>query len=139
MMINIGNRFGFLIPLFVFSSEAGIQTIVDAYFGVRYSEQHAWVWGIGLFPTAIVCWLFGQFLRGRTSPVHDEPDTDHKSVAGSASYARYAMREIEKEDSFNHPPDSFFFLAMYLWGPILVVIGIIVLLADWLGLARLGP
>ncbi len=132
MIILIGNRFGFFIPLFILLAESGVQAAVDTLFGTRYFEQHIWPWAIGLFLAAGVCSLLGQFLRGRLPPPEIDPKTGREPIPGTAAYARHAMREIEREATFSSPRDSFFFLPMFMWGPILAVIGFIVLLVGWL-------
>ena len=132
MIILIGNRFGFLIPLFVLFSELGVQAAADAYFGPRYFERHVWTWAPGLFISAAVCWLLGRALRGRQPPPVTDPKTGGEPTPGTAAYARYAMREIDREASFNSPRDSFFFLHMVFWAPILAVVGLVILLMGWL-------
>ena len=131
MIVVIGNRFGFLIPLFVLFSELGVESVADSYFGAGFFHNHLWVWAVGLLIAAAVCWLLGRALRGQQPPVTD-PKTGGQPVPGTAAYARYAMREIDKEANFNNPPDSFFFLPMYFWGPVLTVIALVVLLVGWL-------
>lgn len=131
MIVVIGNRFGFLIPLFLLFSELGIQAITDRYFSPHYFERHIWTWAIGLFISALVCGLLGRALRGRRQPPVTDPKTGREPTPGTAAYARYAMREIEREESFNSPPDSFFFLHMIFWAPILAVIGFVVLIVGW--------
>ena len=130
MILVIGRRFGFLIPFFVVLSEWGVHTFAEAVFGNQYFENHAWTWGVGLLPGAVVCWFLGQILRVREAKLEDDPKTGQQPIPGSAAYARYSMRQINAEAAINNPPDSFFFLQMFMWGPILAVVGVIILLVG---------
>ena len=132
MIILIGNRFGFLIPLFVVFAEWGVQSATDACFGAQCFEKHPWTWALGLFVAALVCWWLGRALRGKQISPENDPKTGKEPVPGSAAYARYSMRQINQEAAFSSPRDSLFFLPMFMWGPMLGVVGMGILLMGLL-------
>lgn len=132
MLILLGNRFGLLVPLFIVLSFLVVDVAANTFVSPYYFEGHDWMWAFVFFMAGTICWLLGRALKARQPPDATDPKTGLEPVPGTAAYARYAMREIDKVGAFGHQRDSFLFLHLVSWGPILALIGLVILLLNWI-------
>jgi len=102
---------GFLVLVIVFGFSLAFNLAFNHWWGAGYWDTHQWPFAVSLFPSGIVCWTVGSFLCRRPKQVLIDTETGEKVVV----------------DRGNH---TFFFLPMDLWGPLLIVIGLVVLVVD---------
>ncbi len=132
MISFLGNRFGLLVPLFIMLSLWGVVVVADTFISPSYFKRHEWMWAFVFFIAGTVCWLLGRTLKARQPPPVTDPKTGLEPVPGTAAYARYTMREIDQMGAFGHKRDTLLFLHLVYWGPILALIGLLILLVSWL-------
>ena len=109
----IWSGLGFLVFVVVFAFSLVFNLAFNAWWGEGYYDTHKWPFAISLFLSAIVCWFLGLALRKRTARTVIDKQTGQEIVL----------------DRSNH---NFFFIPMHFWGPLLLVIGVIVLIIDLL-------
>jgi hypothetical protein len=109
----IWSGFGFLVVVIVFAFSLALNFAFNAWWGPSYYDTHKWPVAISLFLSAIVCWFLGTALRKRKSRVVVDKATG-------------------KEFTLSRSNHRLFFIPMHLWGPILAVIGVVLLVMDFL-------
>jgi len=109
----IWNGLGFLVAIIVFGFSLATNLIFNAWWGQGYYDAHKWPFAISLFLSAIVCWLLGSILRKRASQVVIDKETG-------------------KEMVINRSIHRLFFIPMHIWGPILAIMGLVLLFVDLL-------
>ncbi|RBP36638.1 hypothetical protein DES53_11677 [Roseimicrobium gellanilyticum] len=103
--------FGFLNFVIIFGSSFAFNLASNAWWGEEYWKAHKWPFAVSLFLSAVLCWFVGRAVEKRAVRTETDKLTGEEVVV-----------------SERH--DSFFFLPMSWWGPILVVIGAVVLVID---------
>ena len=129
----LANGYGRLIPILILLVEGGVVGLSDAWFGGDYLSHHGWPLALGLFVCAVACWLGGQAIRRREPPPVVDEKTGREPSPGTAGYARYITREMDKADAMDVPRHSLFFMPVWWWGPILATGGVLVLAAEGFG------
>ena len=132
----LANGFGRLIPVLILLVELGVVGLTDFCFGRNYLGHHAWPTAVGSFVCAVCCWFGGREICRREPPPVIDAKTGREPTPGTAGYARYITREMDKADAMDVPRHSFFFMPVLWWGPIFTGIGILILAAEgfgWIG------
>ncbi|MAE71948.1 MAG: hypothetical protein CME06_15965 [Gemmatimonadetes bacterium] len=110
----IWSRFGFLVAVFVFGCSIAANLITNSVTGGdAYWEAHQWPFGVSLFASAILCWGVGLLLSRRGSRTLIDSETGEQVV--------------------DSPSHTLFFVKMHWWGPILAILGIVVIGKDLMG------
>lgn len=109
----IWSRLGFLVAVFVFGCSLVADLMTNHFTGSEeYWNEHRWPFGVSLLVSASLSWVAGSRLaRDRTRTLVDKETGEEVRVA---------------------PNHTLFFIKMQLWGPILLVIGAIVIAMDLL-------
>lgn len=109
----IWSGFGFLVAVFVFGAAILCNLLFDAQFGAEYYSSHKWTIGVAMFLGALPCWLLGSYLRKRQTKTVVDKLTGQEMFVQRASH-------------------SLFFIPMHIWAPILVVIGIVLCVMEFI-------
>jgi hypothetical protein len=107
----IWQGFGFLVAVFVFVF-ALLAQLASNYLSndKNYWDQNRWVLGLALLATGVTSWYLGRFLARRKARVVIDKETNEEMV-------------LENKHSL-------FFIKMYYWGPILGVIGLVLIVMN---------
>jgi hypothetical protein len=107
----IWQGFGFLVAVFAFVF-ALLAQLASNYItnDENYWDQNRWVLGLALLAAGIVSWYLGRFLARRKARV-------------------VIVKETNKEMILENK-HSLFFIKMYYWGPILGVIGLVLIVIN---------
>lgn len=98
---------GFLVAVIGFGCLLGTELFVEGTLGEEYYLAHAWPGLVGCLVGGAIIWFLGQFLNTRGTKTLVDPETGEEvPVRGR---------------------HSFFFIPMQYWGPILGVVGIVML------------
>lgn len=106
----IWNGMGFLVFVFVFGCSLAANFITNATIGEPYYDEHTWPLGISLLAAALLSWIVGYLLAKRRSKTLVDKDTGEEVVVT--------------------PNHSLFFIKMHWWGPILSVVGVVLIVKD---------
>jgi len=101
---------GFLVFVFVLCCSLVTNLVTDFFMGEAYWNEHQWPFGASLLVAALLSWAAGHFLVQRRARVLIDKNTGEEVVLT--------------------PDHSFFFIKMHWWGPILLVVGMIVIVKD---------
>lgn len=106
----IWNGLGFLVAVFVFVSSLSAQFITESFLGEGYWDRYKWPFGLSLMVAATGSWFLGRFLARRKVRTVIDKETGKEFVLPE----KHAL----------------FFIDMRWWGPILALIGAIVIVLD---------
>jgi hypothetical protein len=107
----ISSGLGFLVIVFAFGFSLIAQLLTNAIIGNGdYWAQHKSPFGLSLLVSATVCWFFGKYLATRKARTLIDKETGKEII------------ERKKH--------TFFFIEMQWWGPILGVIGMVLIILD---------
>src|SRR5437870_4438472 len=102
---------GFLVAVFTFGFSLMANLISNSITGgEKYWNTHKWPFAVSLFASAAACWFVGRFFRDRGAQVFIDPKTGKEVFFGQSH--------------------TLFFIPMMWWGPILAVLGLIVIGAE---------
>lgn len=110
----IWSGLGYLVAVIVFGCSLAFNLAFNAWLGDGYYTAHKWPVAASLLLSAVLCWLLGSALRRRTSQVVVDKATGKEHVL----------------DRSHH---SLFFIPMHLWGPVLAVVGVVLIAVDVFG------
>lgn len=109
----IWNGKGFLVAVFVFGCSLAANFITNSVVGNdQYWDQHKWPLGISLLVAAALSWYTGHYLATRRAKTLIDKETGKEVVLA--------------------PYHALFFIRMHWWGPILAIIGVVVIVLDML-------
>ena len=108
----IWSGFGFLVAVIVFVFALLSNFAFDAIYGSGYYEAHHWTIGVAMFLAAVVCWFVGSSLRSRKPQIVIDKATG-------------------KEMALDRSKHTLFFIPMHLWAPVLVLIGVILCIMEF--------
>lgn len=109
----IWSGLGFLVAVFVFGAALLCNLVFDAYWGPGYYSAHKWTIGVAMLIASGLSWNIGNILRRRTAQTVIDKQTGKEFVIDRATH-------------------QLFFIPMYLWGPILGAIGIVLCAIDFI-------
>jgi len=109
--VIISSGLGFLVAVIVFGCSLVFNLAFNLWWRQGFYDAHKWPFAISLILSAAICWLLGSALRKRGM----------QTVIDKATGEEFVL------DRSDH---SFFFISMHMWGPILAIIGIIILVVD---------
>ena len=102
---------GYLVAVIVFACSLVANLITNSVTGGEsYWDTHRWTLAIAFFVAAIASWFLGRYLLGRGSRTLIDKETGEEVV--------------------QNPNHALFFIRMDLWGPILAIIGLVLLVKD---------
>ena len=106
----IWSGWGFLVAIILFiNSIIGEMLCRSITKNMEYYQQNSWPMTIVFILTGVICWYLGKYLNRPSDKVYINKQTGKE--------VRLSKR------------NSFFFIKMEYWGPILGVIGIVILFA----------
>ena len=107
----IWNGLGFLVFVFVFGCSLATNLITNAVTGSEaYWDAHRWTFGFSLIVAALPSWFVGLYLAAKKARTLVDKETGQEVVL--------------------QPYHAFFFIKMQWWGPILMVLGVVVVVVD---------
>jgi hypothetical protein len=65
----IWQGFGFLVAVIVFGCSLVANLIFNAKAGEGYYDHHKWPFAVSLLFSSAICWVLGDYLRGRPGRV----------------------------------------------------------------------
>lgn len=110
----IWNGLGFLVAVVVFGCSLVANIIFNQVMGEGYYDSHKWPVAISLIVSAVFCWALGDYLRKRSDRAVIDVETGEELV-------------------INQSHHSLFFIPMHWWGPILLVIALVLFAGEFLG------
>ena len=102
---------GVLIAVIVFGCSLLANLISNSVLGPTYYDQHKWPFALSLVVSAIICTVWGLFLKGKPDRVVIDKQTGQELVLKPSRPA-------------------LFFIPVLYWGPILFVIAVVVFVMD---------
>ena len=102
---------GVLIVLIVFGCSFLANLICNSVLGPTYFDQHKWPFAVSLVVSAIICLVWGLYLKKRPDRVVIDKQTGKEMLLGPSRPA-------------------LFFIPVFYWGPILFVVAIVVFALD---------
>ncbi len=109
----IWSGFGFLVAVFVFGAALLCNWVFDAVWGAGYYSTHKWTIGAAMFIAAALSWFVGNRLRKRAAQVVIDKETG-------------------REFSLDRATHRLFFIPMHYWGGILVAIGLVLCVMEFI-------
>ena len=109
----IWSGLGFLVPVFVFGAALLCNWAFDAAWGAGYYSAHKWTIAVAMFIAAALSWVVGSLLSKRTARTVIDKATGKEMVLDQASH-------------------RLFFIPMHYWGGILVVIGLVLCVMEFI-------
>jgi hypothetical protein len=109
----IWSGLGFLVAVFVFGAALLCNWAFDAAWGTGYYSAHKWTIGVAMFIAAALTWVVGSLLRKRTAQTVIDKATGKEMVLDRATH-------------------RLFFIPMHYWGGILVVIGLVLCVMEFI-------
>jgi hypothetical protein len=104
---------GFLVAVIAFLCSLAANLISNAKMGDGYYDQHKWPLAVALIVSAILCWILGNALRKRSARIVIDKQTG-------------------QELAINRSNHTLFFIPMHWWGPVLLLISLILLAIEFL-------
>lgn len=111
----IWNGLGYLVFVFVFGCSLIANLITNLIASSQagnslYWDQHQWIFGSSLLAAAVLSWFVGRHLATRKDKIYIDKETGKDVII----------------ESYH----ALFFIKMHWWGPILTLVGIIVIVLD---------
>lgn len=104
----IWSGLGFLVAVITFGCLLATEALVEAWFqDDRYYQAHGWPKLVAFVVAAVIVGVVGQKLKRRPGKVLIDPETGSEVIVGRNN--------------------TFFFIPMEYWAPILLVLGVIFL------------
>ena len=111
-MLFIWTGRGYLVAVIVVGSSLAANLLANTITGSdTYYDETNWVFGVSLLFSGVLCWPIGRFLATRKIRVLIDKETGE---------------EIRSEAKH-----TLFFIPMHWWGPILCVIGAVLVLNEF--------
>ena len=107
----IWSGLGFLVAVIVFGCLLACEVIMDSLWGKGYYSSHDWTIGMGLLAAAPIVWVIWALLRKRKARTVIDKETGQEIIL----------------DRGNH---SMFFVPLHLWGPLLIVISLVLFVVE---------
>src|ERR1700761_5186834 len=104
---------GYLVFVIIFCCSLIGNLVSNAVGGSNYYEHHKWPLAVMLVVSALICWLLGDYLRKRSDQVVIDKKTGREFV-------------------INQSHHTLFWIPMHWWGPILLVIALILFAIEFL-------
>jgi hypothetical protein len=104
----IWSRLGFLVAVFVFGCSLAANLITNHLTGSEeYWNAHKWPFGVSLLVSGLLSWVVGSWLAHAKERTLVDKETGEETVVT--------------------PNHTLFFIKMHWWGPVLGVIGIVLI------------
>ena len=107
----IWRGWGVLIIVIVFASSLAANFISNAVAGPTYYDEHKWPLALSLVVSAVICWFWGLAYKNKPGRVVIDKQTGNELTLQPARPA-------------------LFFIPLQYWGPILLIIAVVVFVMD---------
>jgi hypothetical protein len=109
----IWRGWGVLIAVIVFGSSLAANFICNAVYGSTYYDQHKWPFAVSLAISAAICWIWGAAMAKKPDRVVVDKQTGQEMILRA-------------------PRPALFFIPLQYWGPILLVVAVVVFITDFI-------
>jgi len=107
----IWRGWGILIAVIIFTCSLAANFISNAVAGPTYYDQHKWPFALSLVVSAVICWFWGLAYKNTPSRVVIDKQTGQEII-------------------LQPPRPALFFIPLQYWGPILLIIAIVLFVRD---------